>query len=100
MVHVAAHMNDIDPGEARSRWVGWVRWYLDTHPKEVPTRTELAKRLRVVKSALTPLLDPDGSRAPAFETLIASSNLIGAPIDVMLRTDPPSRVDSSRHEKR
>lgn len=93
-------MTPTDPGDARQRWVRWVRWYLDTHPKEVPTKTELAKRLRVVKSALTPLLDLSDDRAPSFETLIASSDLIGAPIDVMLRTDPPTRVDPPHRAKR
>lgn len=89
MVHFSVPMTPTDPAEARRKWVLWVKWYLATHPTEVPTKTALAKRLKVVKSALTPLLDEGGNRAPSFETLIASSDLTGAPIDVMLRTDPP-----------
>lgn len=93
-------MTQLDPVEARNRWVRWVSWYLKTHPKDVPTKTALAKRLRVVKSALTPLLDIAGDRAPSFETLVASSDLIGAPIDVMLRTEPPSEPPPHPRAKR
>lgn len=78
-----------DPVQARNRWVRWVLWYLETHPDELPTKVALAKRLRVVKSALTPLLDPEDDRAPSFETLLASADLVGAPIDVMLTREPP-----------
>jgi hypothetical protein len=99
MVHLSPHMTPTDPADARKKWVAWVRWYLDTHPKDVPTKTELAKRLKVVKSALTPLLDPSGTRAPSFETLVASSNLTGAPIDVMLRTEPPSGETPQRGKR-
>jgi hypothetical protein len=88
-----------DALEARRNWVGWVLWYMQQHPEEVPTKTALAKRLRVAKSALTPLLDPDGTRAPAFETLLASSELTGFPIDVLISSPPPSGgpVPRKRH---
>jgi hypothetical protein len=76
--------------DERRRWVAWVLWYMDTHPDEVPTKTELARRLGVGKSALTPLLDPASDRAPSFETLLASKTLIGASIDTLLYTEPPS----------
>lgn len=65
-------------------------WWLEEHPDELPTKTELARRLGVAKSALTPLLDPDGDRAPSFATLINSANLTGFPIDALIGSPPPS----------
>lgn len=82
-------MANRDPKAARKNWVQWVLIYRTLHSAEVPTRTALAKRLRVAKSALTPLLDLSGSRAPSFETLLASSDASGYPIDVMLGPPPP-----------
>lgn len=80
----------IDVVEARQNWVLWMRWYLDNYPGEVPTKTALAKRLRVSKSALTPLLDLAGTRAPSFETLVESRNLTGLAIDLLITTPPPT----------
>jgi hypothetical protein len=87
----------IDPVEARRNWVGWVLWYMETHPEEVPSRTELARRLDVSKGAITQLLDVNSNRAPSFATLVHSSNLTGFPVDAMLRSIPPSR-DSRRRK--
>ena len=78
-----------DPKQARKNWVRWVAIYRATHPKEVPTKTALAKKLRVAKSTLTMLLDPESERAPSFETLIAASDASGFGIDLMLSPPPP-----------
>jgi hypothetical protein len=83
-------MAPIDPAAARRNWMGWMYWYMATHQDEVPTKTELAKRLDVGKSAVTPLLDPRGTRAPSMATLLRSSDMTGFPIDVLLRSPPPA----------
>lgn len=84
-----ASRRGVDFLAARNNWVGWVRFYLATHPGEIPTRTELARRLRVVKSALTPLLDPAGTRSPSFETLLASAEVLDMPLDTLVKWSPP-----------
>lgn len=81
-------MGPRDPKEARKNWVRWVLIYRTLHAEEVPTKTALARKLRVAKSALTQLLDPAGRRAPSFETLLASSDASGYPIDIMLGPPP------------
>ena len=82
-------MANRDPRDARKNWVRWVAIYRALHPKEVPTKTALAKKLRVAKSTLTMLLDPRSDRAPSFETLIAASDASGFSIDLMLTPPPP-----------
>ena len=74
-------------------------WYMETHPEEIPTRTELAKRLGVSKGAITQLFDVKGDREPSFRTLVHSTALTGFPLDVMLRSAPPSAAPASHRRK-
>lgn len=93
-------MPTIDPREARLNWVSWILWYMRTHPDELPTKTELAKRLGVSKGAITQLLDLKTNRAPSFATLVHSSNLTGFPLDALLRSTPPTQDVPTRHGRK
>jgi hypothetical protein len=79
-----------DVQRARRRFIAWIRWYMDMYPDEIPSQTTLARRLGITPAAVTYLLDPAGTRAPAFATLLAAKALLGGiSIDTMLFTDPP-----------
>jgi hypothetical protein len=77
--------------QARDNFVGWVRWYFDTHRDEVPTLGALAKKLGITGGALTQLMAAGSRRAPQFKTLVGARRLTGVPIDALLFTAPPSR---------
>ncbi len=75
---------------ARSRFVSWLRWYMDWHQDEVPNESALARKLGVTPAAVHYLLAKDSTRMPSFETLNAARKLLGIPLDTILDRDPPA----------
>lgn len=76
---------------ARDNFVAWLVWYKDTRPEEVPTWTEMAHRIGVVKSAISQLIAKDSKRMPSLPTLMGAAKLTGWDITSLLTRSPPKR---------
>jgi transcriptional regulator with XRE-family HTH domain len=75
---------------SRARFVLWLKWYLANYSATVPSQRRLAALIGVTPSAVTQLLEPGSTRAPAFATLVGFHRLTGFGYDTLLRGDPPT----------
>ncbi len=74
---------------ARDRVVGWLRWYMKTHPDEIPSQEALATKMGLTGAAVSLLLKAGSDRTPDFPTLMAIKDVTHLGYDALLLTDPP-----------
>lgn len=80
-------VSDAEVERARNCLVAWLRYHMTAARIDQQT---LAKRLGVSKGLITQWLGGEGTKGlPGFASLLAISRELDAPLDILLRRNPP-----------
>lgn len=83
-------MGDREATEAaRRRFVGWLHFYMRTHPDRVPNNAAMARALGITESAWSQLGRVGSARLPRLKTVLAARALTTYYVDQMLFQEPP-----------